>query len=280
VVCGEHKTAHLFEKQRRAFLRCRGCGLVRVDPLPEPEELSRYYDRAHREGSYSTFVSAQEVRELIAKHRLSAVGSLVKRGRWLDLGCSSGDLVAAVQAAGFEAEGLDLSAEAVGRAKARGLTVGCLPVEAFEPAHAFETISAFDLLEHLLDPRGFLRRVRGWLTADGRLLLTMPDVRSVYPRLLMRRHWFYYWPDEHLFYFDRSTITRLLEEEGFEVMRLSRATKPLTLDYAARSLELFNRRLGRLVRCGADALPESLLKRPWPVYLGEMLVVARPSPRR
>jgi SAM-dependent methyltransferase len=277
VVCGQRETAHLFEKQRRAFVRCLGCGLIRVDPLPEPEELSRYYDRAHREGSYSTFVSAQEVRELIARHRLSMVGSLVRQGRWLDLGCSSGDLVAAVEATGIEAEGLDLSMEAVERARARGLKVRCLPVEAFEPAHAFETVSAFDLLEHLLDPRGFLRRVRGWLRGDGHLLLTTPDVRSVYPRLLMRRHWFYYWPDEHLFYFDRSTVTRLLEEEGFEVMRISRATKPLTMDYAARSLELFNRRLGRLVRFGVDAIPARLRGRPWPVYLGEMLIVARPT---
>ena len=39
--------------------------------------------------------------------------------------------------------------------------------------------------------------------------LTLPDVGSIYPRLLMGRRWFYYLPSDHLYYFDRRTITRL-----------------------------------------------------------------------
>ena len=91
----------------------------------------------------------------------------------------------------------------------------------------------------------------------------------------MRRHWFYYWPDEHLFYFDPKTIRRLLGEEGFEVKRVLRAHKPMSLDYAARNLAAFNGALGRIAQAGVGVLPRGLREHPFRLYVGEMLVVGR-----
>ena len=71
-----------------------------------------------------------------------------------------------------------------------------------------------------------MKRLHGWLGPGGTLVLTLPDVSSIYPMLLMRRHWFFYWPDEHLFYFNPKTIQRLLEEEGFEMKRVTRIVAP------------------------------------------------------
>ena len=91
----------------------------------------------------------------------------------------------------------------------------------------------------------------------------------------MRRHWFYYWPDEHLFYFDPKTIERLLTEEGFEVEKVTRAYKPLSLEYSARNLEVFNRTLGRIARAAVRVLPRGVRERPFRLYVGEMLILAR-----
>ena len=91
----------------------------------------------------------------------------------------------------------------------------------------------------------------------------------------MGRHWFYFWPDEHLFYYDPKTISRLLEVHGFSVVRVERAHKLLSLRYAAGALTVFNRMLGGLARSAVRVLPGSLSSRPWKFYIGEMLVVAR-----
>ena len=100
------------------------------------------------------------------------------------------------------------------------------------------------------------------------------DVSSIYPRMLMGRHWFYYYPDEHLYYYDAATITRLLQDEGFRVLRVERATKPLTLEYTLANLSHFNRTLGRVASVLARPVPDFMRDRVLPIYLGEMQVVA------
>ena len=280
VLCGREGCSRLFSKGGREFIRCRGCGLVTVSPLPTPEELSCHYERSYRERGYAVFADARDIRRGIAEYRLALVRPFARGEGWLDVGCAAGEFVEAVQRAGFAAEGLDLSAEAVARARERGLRVHHSRVEDFVPEQLYDTVTAFDLIEHTLDPRAFVRSVYGWLAPEGRFVLTLPDVSSVYPRLLMRRHWFYYAPDEHLFYFNPRTITRLLEEEGFAVERIARTYKPLSAAYAASTLSLFNRTLGGIATFAAAALPRRLAEHRFKLYLGEMLVRAARSPSR
>jgi len=274
-LCGGDQSRLRFAKQGRDFLECSRCGLVWIDPLPTPAEVETRYRTAYSTGEYASFASAQGTRDLISEHRLEAIRDRARPGRWLDVGCATGSFVAAAVAEGHAAEGLDISREAVEIARENGLVAHHGRVEDFEPTQPYDTITAFDVLEHAIDPRAFVKRLHGWLVPGGNLILSLPDVGSIYPRLLMGRHWFYYWPDEHLFYFDRKTIRRLLEEEGFEVKRITRAHKPLSPAYAARNLEAFNAGLGRVARGLVGLLPAALRERPLRLYVGEMLVVAR-----
>jgi 2-polyprenyl-3-methyl-5-hydroxy-6-metoxy-1,4-benzoquinol methylase len=275
-ICGGDGSRFRFEKQARRFLECTRCGLLRVDPMPTPEALDAYYAEHYGEGGrYANFADAEDIRRLISEHRLERVQGRAKAGRWLDVGCSSGDFVAAAAEAGIDAEGLDISEEAVARAVERGLVAHASRVEEFVPDAPYDTITAFDVIEHLLDPAAFIRQIRSWLAPGGSLILTTPDNKSVYPRLLMRKHWFYYWPDEHLFYFDPSTIGRLLRDQGFTVESVGRTHKPMTLAYAARNLETFNETLGGIARSVVGALPKSWTSRPIPLFVGEMMAIAR-----
>lgn len=275
LLCRGTDPERLFTKQGRSFLRCRGCGLVWIDPMPSPRDRGDYYERAYEEGAYATFAEAAQVRRWIARDRLEAIRAVARPGRWLDVGCSTGEFLAACAGEpGVEAEGIDISAAAVRQARERGLRAQAARVEEFEPSARYHTITGFDVLEHVLDPQDFLARLHGWLEPGGILALTLPDVSSVWARWLMGRHWFYYCPDDHLFYYDPSTVSRLLEANGFSVRRVERAYKPLSLRYASRALTLFNRVLGGVTRAGVALLPRSLADRPWKLYIGEMFVVA------
>ena len=278
ILCGSEHSRVRFEKQEREFLECRDCGLMWIDPLPTREEVEARYRTAYSSGEYAPFAEAHDMRSLISRHRLERVLEVARPGRWLDVGCSTGSFVAAAVRAGCVAEGLDISREAVEIARDAGLLAHHGRVEDFEPTQPYDTITAFDVLEHSPEPRAFVKRLRGWLRPGGTLVLTLPDLRSIYPRFLMGRHWFYFWPDEHLFYFDANTVTRLLRDAGFEIKRISRSHKPLSLDYAARNLENFNATLGRIARAAVGLLPASLAARAFPLYLGEMFVVARALP--
>jgi 2-polyprenyl-3-methyl-5-hydroxy-6-metoxy-1,4-benzoquinol methylase len=267
-------TRRLFVKGGKTFMRCTACGLEWLEPMPTPGEASRYYAESYREGLYTAYAKADEIRTLIARHRLAVVQSVARPGRWLDVGCGTGHFVTAAVGAGIDAEGLDVSPAAVAAARARGLTAHVSRVEEFAPSVPYDAITAFDVIEHTLDPGLFLDRLRTWLAPGGTLVMTLPDVTSIYPRLLMRRHWFYYAPSDHLYYFGPRTLTRLLEQHGFTARRIMRAYKPMTLRYIVGQLELFNPVLGRILRPLTGALPRQLLTRPWRCYLGEMTAVA------
>jgi 2-polyprenyl-3-methyl-5-hydroxy-6-metoxy-1,4-benzoquinol methylase len=273
LLCRGTRARVLFRKGGRDFVRCAACGLVWLDPMPTAAEIGAYYEQSYRDGIYGPYAAAETIRRWIAEHRLAAIRPHARAGRWLDVGAATGHFVETAARVGMAAEGCELSTSAVASARARGLTMHHTAIEDFTPAAPYDTITAFDVLEHLREPRAFLDRLRSWLVPGGTLALTLPDVSSIYPRL-MRRHWFYYAPSDHLHYFDPRTITRLLAEHGFAEARVTRAYKPLTLAYIALQLEQLTPALGRVAGVLVRAVPRALRERPVHCYIGEMMVIA------
>lgn len=272
-LCGGRSWRRLFHKQGWDFARCTGCSLVRLDPLPSEALLAEVYERSYRDGLYAMFAEADDVRSATARARVAAIAPLAPAGPWLDVGCSTGALLAAVAERGVEAEGIELSEVAVERARERGLEVRRASAVDFTPERRYACVTAFDLVEHLVDPNPFLDRVRSWLLPGGRLAITVPDIRSLQARV-MRRHWYYYAPPVHVNYFDRHTIVRLLARHGLTPVRVAPAPKVLTLDYVLASLAAFNPLVHRGVRFLGRVTPSGLRKRPLRVPVGELLVVA------
>jgi len=272
-LCGGRSFRKLFHKQGYDFTRCTACSLVRLDPMPTDELLAEVYERSYRDGLYAMFSRADDVRTATARARVAAIAPLAPAGPWLDVGCSTGALLRAVAERGLEAEGIELSEVAVEQARAHGLAVRQASAVEFRPDRSYACVTAFDLVEHLVDPNPFLERVRSWLLPGGRLAITVPDIRSVQARL-MRRHWYYYAPPVHVNYFDRDTIVRLLARHGLQPVRITSAPKVLTLDYVLASLAAFNPLVHRGVGFLGRVAPRSLRSRPVPVPVGELLVVA------
>lgn len=272
-LCGGRSFTRLFHKQGYDFLRCADCSLVRLDPLPTPELLAEVYERSYRDGLYAMFAKADDVRGATARARVAAIAPQVPAGPWLDVGCSTGAFLQAVVERGIEAEGFDLSAIAVETARARGLRATQSAVDDFTPEHRFACITAFDLVEHLIDPNPFLARVRDWLAPGGRLAITVPDIRSAQARV-MGRHWYYYAPPVHVNYFDRDTIVRLLARHGLATVRIGGAPKVMTIDYVLQSLAAFNPLLHRGASVLGRLTPAPLRARPLRIPVGELLVLA------
>ena len=274
VLCERTRGVRLFAKGGWDFVRCAACGMVSLDPLPSAADIAAHHERSHRDGIYAAFAAAEDARRAVARRRLALLRPLAPPGSWLDVGCSTGAFVAAAVAAGLAAEGVELASAAVVEARARGLTVHHAPIEDFAPGRRWAMVTAFDVVEHLRDPLGFVRRAAGWLEPDGLFALTLPDAASPTARL-MGRHWFYYAPPDHVHYFTPPTARRLLETAGLRATALRRVTKPLTLDYAFAQLAQFNPHLGGVARAVGRVLPQALRAREWPLPLGEMLALAR-----
>lgn len=272
-LCASTASRMLFHKHGYQFRRCRSCRLVRIHPLPSAEGLARIYEASYAGGAYASFAGATEVRAATARARVAAIRPHIGPGPWLDVGCSTGALLTALGDAGFDAEGIELSAEAVATARARGLAATRISAELFIPERRFACVTAFDLVEHLIDPNEFLTRVRDWLLPGGRLAITVPDIASPVARL-MGRHWHYYAPPVHVTYFDRDTIERLLARHGLHTLSISHSPKILTATYVLDQLDILSPAIGRVLSPLRKLLPRGLRDRPLHFPVGEILVVA------
>ncbi|TMQ68379.1 MAG: class I SAM-dependent methyltransferase [Candidatus Eisenbacteria bacterium] len=273
-VCGGADFLKIFRKGGYDFWKCAGCGLERRQPLPSLAELKAWYDDSYARGLYREFAAASRVKRATATRRLGEIRSRCPGDRWLDVGCSTGELVDVLRQRGIDARGIELSGIAVAEACRRGLPVVQSTPEDYRADRAFDVVTCFDLVEHAVDPVRCLEAVHRLLAPGGRIVLTVPNQGSVI-RKLMGSRWYFYIPEEHLHYFNRSTIRRLLARTGFTTERCTRARKPLSYRYALTQLAAYNPRLHRALEAIARALPQPLLDWVVPLDIGEIMVIAR-----
>lgn len=101
-----------------------------------------------------------------------------KPQRILEIGCGEGNF--AQNFPGLEYLGVEPNTQMAARATARGtpvLTGLYENVSKQIPNGHFDLIVCNDVIEHMLDPAGFLRNVRNKLTPDGQLIASIPNLR-------------------------------------------------------------------------------------------------------
>jgi SAM-dependent methyltransferase len=156
-------------------------------------------------------------------HLVAFVRGLDPARRALDLGCGDGRLGAELDAA--ELTAADVSAVALGRARRRlsGARIVELEPDAPLPLDdaSFDLVLCAETIEHVRDVQLFLSEMRRVLRPGATLALTTPASLPLGPP-----------PDPlspHLRHFTRRTLTRLLEEMGFEIRVLRRRSGTLTV---------------------------------------------------
>ena len=237
--CGEvAQLAPLFTKNGYEIVRCGVCGLQFVNNLPTPAELRTIYGEEffHVGRKFSGHTAGAGLvnprRRVEAVRRLPAVG----RGRWLDVGCATGDFLACAASVVEKASGIELSAFAAEKARARGLDVtnGDF-LQADVPAEVFDVISMWDYVEHVTNPSANFKKAFAVLKPGGYLAISTGDVESLLARLT-GRFWHLMIPPRHLYFFSPVTIRRLLTSAGFELVQIGRPGKRVPLDFAAWKL--------------------------------------------
>ncbi len=143
---------------------------------------------------------------------------VIPKGRMLEIGCGSGDALAFMHALGWSVTGVEMDAAAADVARKRGLdvAVGKLSEQDFRPA-SFEAITMNHVIEHLHDPEKLLKECHELLVPGGQIVLVTPNSRSLWHRLF-QRNWMHLDPPRHLMIYSTSTLVKLLQTAGFNVV--------------------------------------------------------------
>jgi SAM-dependent methyltransferase len=235
LVCGSGRSALLFRGSDRLYhttskefsvVRCGECGLVRLDPQPPPEELGRYYPDNYWFAPDESAASRMEeaYRRLVLRDHVGFVTQALRSSRasgpLLDVGCGGGLFLGMMRERGFRVLGLDNSREAAAIAWRRQQAPSvCASLE--QAPFAAESVSGltmFHVVEHLYDPRAYLRAAFDLLRPDGRLVVQVPNAASWQFRMMGRR-WNGVDVPRHLNDFRDSDLEKLIAGCGFEVVR-------------------------------------------------------------
>lgn len=222
-----------------------------------------YFEKTERELDYWNAV--WDLRREVLEDALPGPGPHTL----LDVGCAGGFLLERFRQGGWQVRGIEPSRRAVAFARERfGLELFQGPLERYEAAQPVDAIHASQVLEHVLDPLDFARRMASLLRPGGVVFIESPNEfnplqRTVAEELSKEPWWIV--PRHHLNYVDFDSLSALLREAGLvEVERL--ATFPMEmfalmgLDYVGRpetGREVHSMRMGfeqNMLRAHADDL--------------------------
>lgn len=261
--------------QHHTIVECLNCGLVYANPRYNSGEMLAKYQAVED----PLYVEERDGRVLTFERHLRPLEELMppdKGRRLLDVGCHIGVFVEIAAQRGWDAWGVEPSRWAATLAQQAGLQVveATMATSCFDDA-SFDVITMWDVIEHLEHPSAEVRQAYRLLKPGGLLVAHTMDLDSVFARLMGPR-----WPwlmEMHLYYFNRETLTKLLQQAGFRVLKIKAQGRYLRLGYLATRIGAFSRPLGRALRWFFDRLGVS--ERAISINLGDLVTVYAEKPK-
>jgi 2-polyprenyl-3-methyl-5-hydroxy-6-metoxy-1,4-benzoquinol methylase len=256
-------------------VRCKACGLVRLDPRMKEESVAKVYQG----GYWQLDIQGQDMRQFVHRSyrdRVRFLQRVSEPGRILDVGCGHGGYVWLLREMGWDAQGIDSYAGAAEWAETLfGLEISVGPLsEAGYPDGYFHTVVMHHVLEHVYQPVEFMRDVTRILAEDGILIIEVPNGESCDFSLFKGFSYGLRIP-KHVFFYSPQTLVALLRKVGnFEILRVHHFSG---LHSAAYAREGFKRSLGELKRTILARGKQGSTQDEAPHGLGEHPTINRPE---
>lgn len=225
------------------MLACRNCGFSFVHPAPSAAEIEAFYNK-------SRVVSNLEdvIRECI--EAFDRGGNAPKRDWFnrvlgearrytskdkmniLEVGSGYGYFVHYAKKAGHTVIGTEVTADYARAANAVAGDIHYLGDGNYDKVVGerwADLIYLEHVFEHVLEPDKMMEQLKKKLAPGGVLHLSLPNSRSFLARLMGAR-WPWACPPDHLYYYNRKSLTLYLQNRGFEVL------ESYTGDYYFRSI--------------------------------------------
>lgn len=168
----------------------------------------------------------------------------------LDVGCSTGHFIELIQDSASKVYGHELSEKEVHFCQyVLNLEVSDQPLEKrFKPG-TFDYITLIFVLEHISDPKTFLKDLQQYLKPDGKFVILVPNIQDALVNFYdLPEFRSFYYCIEHLYYYNQQTISKLFEDIGLtgqvEVLQEYPITNHLNWGYLRKPSDTLAARLG------------------------------------
>jgi 2-polyprenyl-3-methyl-5-hydroxy-6-metoxy-1,4-benzoquinol methylase len=217
--------------------RCRDCHHVFANPYPTKEFIFSLYNlvedplyEEEAEGRVRNFLGL--FRFLEKRHP--------EKGTLFDVGAATGILLNEARNRGWTPAGIEASGWSVRTAKKKyGLEIEEGDFLSYTAGKInCRALTMVDIIEHVPDPYGALKKAHDLLSPSGTLCLITPDIKSLAARLSGSRWW--HFRPAHLAYFCRRSISRLLQRCGFRILKIKKYSWTFSAHYILSRIPLFS----------------------------------------
>ena len=209
--------------------QCDSCGLVIQDATWTNDEIERYYNEEYQK-THSLDASKEQSPKEHFDSRLKTIKPLVERINKvlkpdmsvLEIGCGTGELLHAIKPHVKEVVGVELSKDFVDfMNKDLGIEAHAEDINKIDfKVRKFDFIISIATLDHLPNPLETLMTMKRLLSKRGVMYIELPNLEealNVYlPEKSRRAFNRFFWNKGHFFYFDRESLSKLMDKAGFD----------------------------------------------------------------
>ena len=223
--CTSKKNKFLFKKSKFNFVECVLCSTVFVNPRPLPITLEKFYSFSKSMNYWAKIYEKTEksrirdifqprlklVKKILKENKIHKVNNLVEVGAGYGWFCKLAqkeklaNSITAIEPSKVTSEKCK---------KISGINVIQSTIEKVPNLNA-DVIVNFELIEHLFEPKSFVKSCYDGLKPNGLLILTTPNYFGLDLQILNKQHENVMAPN-HLNLFTPKSISILLKSVGFK----------------------------------------------------------------
>lgn len=184
-VCGNSTYKNIINVFGFDYVQCLNCSHAFVSKLPIFEKIKKSYSSdIFNEMTLKLYANKELYQyriDNIAKPKVEFVEQFIKKGKWLDIGCGSGEIIYYAKTQGWDVIGLEVNKIARDFAlKYFGLSIENKLIEDTPPKiiNLFDVISMFGVLEHLTKPKDILKTIYKNSKNNVKLVIEVPNFDS------------------------------------------------------------------------------------------------------
>lgn len=182
-VCNAETPTELVKRENNLnIVKCEVCDFIFVNPKPSLTELDRFYQSYYPKTVDIPEAWEREMGDIFRESR-DMILRYKQGGDILDIGCSFGFFLQQFSAGEWSRYGVEPSSTAVDYLVSTFTNIrvdNCTFEDASYGTEAFDAVTAFYVLEHVIDPRGFVQKVFDLLKPGGIAIIRIPYSRPFY----------------------------------------------------------------------------------------------------
>lgn len=213
-------------RMRIVTVGCAHCGLIQTNPRPSESGLKEFYSKYYRKFYQGiTHPTTQYIETTYKSVRMVYTVDFINKvipttsiTRVLDIGCGEGAFFSALIASGFKGylTGVEPNRQFADFAeKSTGATTVC---SLGKVIGKYDLIVLNHVLEHILNPAGFLQEVATHLSDGGYLYIDVPDADEY--SSLADLH------IAHIYHFTTRTLSYLLDVNNYVIKKIEKHSPP------------------------------------------------------